>query len=77
MQANGNAIELVWNCLTIESGSCVSNNKQLRLSTEHNARVSIIAPGCGSVNLSQFARLPLRFGYYYGEGRGGSLTTLK
>jgi len=34
-------------------------------------RVSIIAPGWGSVNLSKFTHHPTRFGYSYREGRGG------
>ena len=33
-------------------------SSQLRLSTEHHVRGSIIAPGCGSVNQSQLTRRP-------------------
>jgi len=53
----------------------LSTEHQLRLSTEHHTRVSIIAPGWGSVNLSQFTHHPLELGYSYREERGGSLTT--
>ena len=50
---------------------------QLRLSMEHHARVSIIVPGWGSINLSNFTHHPPRFGYSYWEGRARSLTTVE
>jgi len=50
---------------------------QLRLGAEHHMRDSNIAPGWGSVNLSQFTHNPLDIGYSYREGKGGSLTTLE
>ena len=44
---------------------------------ERHVRASIIAPGWGSVNLSQFTHHWPKFGYYYREGRGESLITVE
>ena len=48
---------------------------QLRPSMGHHVRVSSIAPGWGSVNLSQCTHHPPKLGYSSRERRGGSLTT--
>jgi len=50
---------------------------QFWLSMEYNMRVSISAPGWGSVNLDQFMHHPPKPGYSSREGRGGSLTTVE